>query len=74
MLKRYSQSLPKTKFIIGIRHPITWFQSFWKMQGNDGPYERTQICPCAPHDNPTQNNLFKNESQIYDSLTRRCTI
>jgi hypothetical protein len=74
MLKRYSQSLPKTKFIIGIRHPITWFQSFWKMQGAQGPYERTQICPCPPHENPKQNNMFKNESVIYDSLTRRCTI
>jgi hypothetical protein len=23
--------LPKTKIILGIRHPITWFQSFWNM-------------------------------------------
>jgi len=74
MLKRFSKSLPKTKFIIGIRHPITWFQSFWRMQGSHGPYERTQICPCPPHENPIRNNLFKNDTEIYDSLTRRCTI
>ena len=31
-VKRYSDSLPKTKFIIGIRHPVLWFQSFFNMQ------------------------------------------
>ena len=74
MLKRYAQCLPKTKLIIGIRHPISWFQSFWKMQGNDDPYDRVQLCPCPPHDHPTRNNLFRNDTILYDSQTRRCTI
>lgn len=31
-LKDWSLYLPRTKLIIGIRHPILWFQSFWNMQ------------------------------------------
>ncbi|KAG7355285.1 hypothetical protein IV203_004641 [Nitzschia inconspicua] len=37
-LQRYSQGLTKTKFIVGIRHPILWFQSFWRMLGGQDPY------------------------------------
>lgn len=47
-LKRYSQSLTKTKFIVGIRHPILWFQSFWRMIGGLSPYLRMELCPCPP--------------------------
>ena len=43
------RSLTKTKIIVGIRHPILWFQSFWRMQGRDDPYERMGICPCRPN-------------------------
>jgi hypothetical protein len=32
--------LPKTKMIIGIRHPIAWFQSFWNMLAKS-KYTRT---------------------------------
>lgn len=31
-LKGYSTHLPRTKLIVGIRHPILWFESFWNMQ------------------------------------------
>lgn len=31
-LEEWSKYLPRTKIIIGIRHPLLWFQSFWRMQ------------------------------------------
>lgn len=49
----WSKYLPRTKLIVGVRHPILWFQSFWNMQvanhlttfaGND-PYKLMQPCP-----------------------------
>lgn len=48
----YSDHLPKTKLIIGIRHPMKWFKSFWDMQLNNygketrsgDPYELTGGC------------------------------
>jgi len=51
-LVSYSDYLPKTKLIIGIRHPMKWFKSFWDMQLNNGgketrsgdPYELTGRC------------------------------
>ena len=52
-LKEWSIHLPRTKVIVGIRHPVLWFQSFWNMQaanhllgfaGND-PYKVTKPCP-----------------------------
>eukprot|EP00977_Amphora_coffeiformis_P022824 scaffold11639_cov172-Amphora_coffeaeformis.AAC.1 len=43
--------LPRTKMIVGIRHPVLWFQSFWNMlAGNDkqytrlNPYNKTSPC------------------------------
>jgi len=47
----YSVHLPRTKLIIGVRHPISWFISFWNMQlrnsgtvaGGD-PYRLTKPC------------------------------
>ena len=40
--------LPKTKLIIGIRHPIDWYTSFWNMAGNSPKslLENIKICPC----------------------------
>jgi hypothetical protein len=35
-LKEWSTHLPRTKIIVGIRHPILWFQSFWNMQLRGG--------------------------------------
>jgi len=51
-MKEFSKSLPRTKIIIGIRHPILWFQSFWNMQAgqpilsriNNDPYALTEPC------------------------------
>lgn len=35
-LREWSTHLPRTKVIVGIRHPILWFQSFWNMQLRSG--------------------------------------
>ena len=49
-LDEWSKHLPRTKLIIGIRHPVAWFKSFWDMQANrgnvplGGPYELTTPC------------------------------
>ena len=51
-LKEWSLYLPKTKLILGIRHPVLWFQSFWNMlTGNEyskfsniDPYNITEPC------------------------------
>eukprot|EP00525_Craspedostauros_australis_P011376 CAMPEP_0198135926 /NCGR_PEP_ID=MMETSP1442-20131203/60841_1 /TAXON_ID= /ORGANISM="Craspedostauros australis, Strain CCMP3328" /LENGTH=379 /DNA_ID=CAMNT_0043797117 /DNA_START=1225 /DNA_END=2364 /DNA_ORIENTATION=- len=31
-LHNYNQFLPRTKFIVGIRHPVLWFQSFYNFR------------------------------------------
>jgi len=51
-LEKYSKYLPRTKLIVGIRHPVLWFSSFWKMQAkifvgeylSKTPYDLTQLC------------------------------
>jgi len=56
ILTKFSKYLPKTKIIIGIRHPILWFQSFWNMQATNHisfyqsitPYTLTKTCANAP--------------------------
>lgn len=55
-LKQVSRRLPKTKLIVGIRHPVLWFQSFWNMQATndwkryqkESPYNRTKSCKEVP--------------------------
>lgn len=55
-LIEWSTYLPKTKLILGIRHPVLWFQSFWNMQaGNrltefakNDPYSITKPCQLSP--------------------------
>eukprot|EP00536_Pseudo-nitzschia_multiseries_P014743 jgi/Psemu1/215807/e_gw1.762.18.1 len=47
----FASVLPKTKLIVGIRHPVTWFESFWSMGGKGGKgigdlLSNTQLCPC----------------------------
>lgn len=54
MLKDYSKHLPKTKLIVGIRHPMKWFKSFWDMQAGredatPDPYDRTTLCIPPKH-------------------------
>lgn len=52
-LKDWSTHLPRSKIIVGIRHPVLWFQSFWNMQRSnhlnkfpgDDPYKITKPCP-----------------------------
>ncbi|OEU06172.1 hypothetical protein FRACYDRAFT_256000 [Fragilariopsis cylindrus CCMP1102] len=36
---------PRTKLIIGIRHPVSWFISFMNMGGVGDLYSRMEICP-----------------------------
>jgi len=51
-MKLYSKHLPRTKMIIGIRHPVLWIQSFWNMQVGTGftkflknnPYMLVKTC------------------------------
>jgi len=51
----WSQHLPRTKLIVGIRHPVLWFQSFWNMLvanhlttfAGDDPYKIMEPCPYA---------------------------
>jgi hypothetical protein len=53
-LKEWSKHLPRTKLIIGITHPMTWFKAFWdhlsktfhikEMTDNSDPYELTKPC------------------------------
>ncbi|KAG7364413.1 hypothetical protein IV203_037615 [Nitzschia inconspicua] len=45
-VQQFDRFLPKTKLIVGIRHPVLWFLSFWKMQGRSTPYELMGMCPC----------------------------
>ncbi|KAL7563196.1 hypothetical protein ACA910_014471 [Epithemia clementina (nom. ined.)] len=54
-LLEWNKHLPRTRLIVGIRHPVLWFQSFWNMQagnkltgsaGND-PYKLTKPCDKA---------------------------
>mmetsp|Transcript_2175 Transcript_2175/g.4006 ORF Transcript_2175/g.4006 Transcript_2175/m.4006 type:complete len:499 (-) Transcript_2175:339-1835(-) len=51
----WSEHLPRTKLIVGVRHPVLWFQSFWNMQvanhltkfAGDDPYTIMKPCPNA---------------------------
>ena len=52
-IKDYSKHLPRTKLIMGIRHPVSWFESFYNMQASSGntfriakndPYNLMNIC------------------------------
>mmetsp|Transcript_20950 Transcript_20950/g.31595 ORF Transcript_20950/g.31595 Transcript_20950/m.31595 type:complete len:408 (+) Transcript_20950:176-1399(+) len=51
-LVEWSEYLPRAKIIVGIRHPVKWFQSFWNMIANNGlasfanydPYTITKPC------------------------------
>ena len=45
LILRYGPAYPKTKLIIGIRHPVSWFISFMNMGGVGDLYSRMEICP-----------------------------
>lgn len=50
----FSQHLPKTKLLVGIKHPVIWFKEFWdqaaknkqldRITNNQDPYELTTLC------------------------------
>lgn len=55
-VKDYSKHLPRTKMIMGIRHPVSWFESFYNMMANskmtyriakNDPYNLMKICTGA---------------------------
>ena len=37
ILKDFSKYLPRTRLIVGIRHPVLWYQSFYNMQAGNDP-------------------------------------
>lgn len=45
LLSRYTLSHPRMKLIIGIRHPVEWFNSFIRMGHKGNLYKLTKICP-----------------------------
>ena len=42
-LKEWSHHLPRTKIIVGVRHPVLWFQSFWNMLLANGAVKRDSL-------------------------------
>lgn len=53
MITDYSTHLPRMKMIMGIRHPVSWFESFYNMQASNGnaykiakkdPYNLSNVC------------------------------
>lgn len=65
-LSSWSRNLPRTLIIVGIRHPVLWFQSFWNMQAqnfphnykNSTPYDRTKICSKCQNKGCPRKQLF----------------
>lgn len=65
-LRDWSRYLPRTKLIVGIRHPVLWFQSFWNMQALNQastyrkmtPYDLTGICTGCRFGCPGRRKLF----------------
>jgi hypothetical protein len=51
VLRALAQYWPKTKLMVGVRHPIAWFQSFYNYRlrnGVDMPPAETLIGACVP--------------------------
>lgn len=74
--------LPKTKLIVGLRHPVLWFESFWNMHVRNvryswmqhlSPYNLTQPCrpgqPCTLGC-PTKLNLCLHRANFHLYLAR----
>lgn len=58
-LTHFGSKLPKTRLLVGIRHPVLWFQSFFNMQSFvtktepslfEKYLERKYIKTCPPHE------------------------
>eukprot|EP00535_Pseudo-nitzschia_heimii_P004605 CAMPEP_0197178452 /NCGR_PEP_ID=MMETSP1423-20130617/3728_1 /TAXON_ID=476441 /ORGANISM="Pseudo-nitzschia heimii, Strain UNC1101" /LENGTH=588 /DNA_ID=CAMNT_0042628199 /DNA_START=129 /DNA_END=1892 /DNA_ORIENTATION=- len=49
---RYTLLYPRTKLIVGIRHPILWYTSFMNMGHTVSPYTRMELCPYYGDINP----------------------
>lgn len=79
-LSDWSQKVPRTLVIVGIRHPVLWFQSFWNMQAqnfphnypqNVTPYDRTRICTtCQNRGCPRKQLYCVARSRFHLSLAR----
>ena len=45
LLSRFTISHPRMKLIVGIRHPVEWFNSFIRMGHTEDLYKKMKICP-----------------------------
>ena len=45
LLLKYGPRYPKTKIIIGMRHPVKWFTSFFNMGSVADLYSKMTLCP-----------------------------
>ena len=61
-ISEYSKKLPKTRLLVGIRHPVLWFQSFYNMQMSNrghiggGSYKNTSMFDDLPPVNKQRNS------------------
>ncbi len=80
-LRAWSDHVPRAKLIVGIRHPMLWFQSFWNMQaanhltGNVGNNPYNIMEPCKNKDGrgcrngcPHSQLLCLNRARFHHSL------
>jgi hypothetical protein len=44
-ISRYTIAHPRLKLIVGLRHPILWFDSFMRMGNAANYYRRAKLCP-----------------------------
>ena len=60
-ISEYSKKLPKTRLLVGIRHPVLWFQSFYNMQMANFPnhYKNSSSYDILPSDNDKDRQAAK---------------
>ncbi len=70
-IRSFLESLPKTLLIVGIRHPILYFQSFWNMLAdNNVKIIRRGMTPYdVAHENCTRNVCMKH-SRFHTYLSK----
>ena len=76
MLRYYTTNFPTTKLLVGIRHPVTWFESFYNFRvqnfgKRENPYDLTQSCvPTTP---PKDDDLAVTTNATTKSIKRPTT-
>ena len=75
LLLGYGYAYPKTKLIIGMRHPVLWFTSFFNM-GNVGDlYSRMKLCPHYHDIDPITgepNDVQKHDGEVPEVCLGEC--